>query len=93
MARVIYKTLIPYVGQKVLIKVSENYFRFLHVGEQNQRPCVWYETVSEDNMCKDYYEIIVVGTGHPIPDEFQTYLGTSQMNDLGLVWHLYGRWI
>jgi hypothetical protein len=33
--------------------------------------------------------VIVVGTGHPIPDEATTHLGSVLDADGRLVWHLY----
>ena len=60
-------------------------WRVLTVQMQDDVPTIWAE-VNPDAVW-DTHLIEVVGTGHPLPDEPRTYLGTVQRGPL--VWHVY----
>lgn len=55
------------------------------VAEQAGYPVVWTE---EDGRFEETRTIIVLGTGHRIPDDF-SHLGSFTMYDGAAVWHLY----
>lgn len=50
---------------------------------------VWYLTNSSGPQVK--VPIIVVGTGHPIPDEAKVFISTCVCPN-GLVWHVWRGW-
>ena len=58
------------------------------VAMQTQRgaPTVWIEC--DPSQALKTITLTIFGTGHKIPDE-QIYVGTFQMADGDLVWHLY----
>jgi hypothetical protein len=49
------------------------------------KPCIWFE-INTDVGPKEL-DIYIVGTGNPIPDEAQTYLGSFKQERF--VWHVY----
>lgn len=59
----------------------------LSVQAQGHEVKMWAEVddANEEMNVKFY----VVGTGHAIPDEARTFIGTFQMYGGGLVFHLY----
>ena len=60
----------------------------LTVQAQGVTPCLWAE-VNPNGQTERRY-IHTFGTGHPIPDDFQgEYLGSYQLLDGGLVFHVY----
>jgi hypothetical protein len=64
-----------------------------HVGVQNGRITLWFETNlnlmdRKDDEGLESRRFAVRGTGHPIP-EGATYLGTVQMTPF--VWHVFER--
>ena len=50
--------------------------------------CVWGE-VPRPNAPKVKILILIVGTGHRLPDLKGRFIGTAIMLDMGLVWHVY----
>ncbi len=62
-----------------------HFSRVLSVQAQGADICMWVELVpSEDKYPQ---EVFIVGTGHKVPNEVNSYLGTTQQN--GFVWHIY----
>jgi hypothetical protein len=62
----------------------------LHVGVQRGTPCLWgLVTRPEDD--KIQREILTIGTGHPIASGKKRYLGTYQLMDGSLVFHIFER--
>ncbi len=57
--------------------------------EQNHQLCLWAKV---DTKSKDFEDqrLVVVGTGHPLPDEGNLiYIDTTQVGPF--VWHLFER--
>lgn len=64
--------------------------KILCVQKQFTRPCIWVELNPEADVVKRSFRIF--GTGHLIPDDEQLqYIGTFQVADGNLVFHLYER--
>jgi hypothetical protein len=59
----------------------------LCVQMQNDTPCIWFEVDSEQRSVD--IPVIVVGTGHPIPEGNWKYVGTFQIPTDNLVFHIY----
>lgn len=54
---------------------------------QDGRPCIWAKVdVRSTPTARLFY---VVGTGHPMPVKAQEYVGTFQMQDGALVFHVF----
>jgi hypothetical protein len=61
----------------------------LMVGSQYQTWCAWCEV---DTDKREYArEFVVVGTGHPMPDDDDGYTHAGSWQDGPLVWHAYQR--
>lgn len=62
--------------------------KILSFGDQRGTPYFW--ALVDPNQPPEDREFIVVGTGHPAPDESEgSYIGTCQQMDGMLVWHLF----
>jgi len=62
--------------------------RVLTVQVQHGQPYIWVEVDPEAQ--KEHRSFRLFGTGHPIEEGFVLdYVGTFQMHDGGLVFHLY----
>lgn len=72
------------------IMIPREAFRVLHVDNQNDSICIWYETLRLPQGPMASYKFHVVGTGHNIPERTE-YHGTLQ--DGPLVWHIYGQFV
>jgi hypothetical protein len=59
----------------------------LCVQMQNDIPCMWVEVWSERPVRG--YDIVIVGTGQPIPPGPWQYAGTFQIDSGSLVFHVY----
>ena len=59
----------------------------LSVGLQFDRLCIW--ALVDDGVAKEDRIFYVVGTGHPMPVESMTFLGTVQMAGGMLIWHVF----
>lgn len=59
--------------------------KFLHIHTQGETPQLWAEVDTELPLTA--YTIAVVGTGEPIPEGFNQYLGTLHAGSY--VWHYY----
>ncbi len=56
---------------------------------QNETLCLW-ASVDPKEKSIDIHTIRIIGTGHPAPDLDELhYIGTAQMNDGSLVWHVF----
>lgn len=51
--------------------------------------CLW--ALVEPNLTKEPRRIEIVGTGHEIDEADRKYIGTVQMRDGALVWHVFER--
>lgn len=60
---------------------------FLTVQAQHDRPCLWAEVDPENERVERH--ILIVGTGHPMPDRVLEYIGTFQLHDGQLVFHAF----
>lgn len=58
----------------------------LCVQVQSGRLCLWAQ-VDPDEKRQEHREIVIYGTGHPMPDCPGDYIGTGQVS--GFVWHVY----
>lgn len=58
---------------------------------QNENPIIW--TVCDADLILVKRKFMLIGTGIEIPEDinvdFIDYIGTIQMNDAKLVWHLF----
>lgn len=61
----------------------------LCVQVQNGIPCMW-ALVDEENALVDK-KFRIYGTGHPVDPEYTDYIGTFQIDDGRLVFHVFGR--
>ena len=60
----------------------------LTVQTQNEIPCIWVRVNPEHSKIR--YRFRIFGTGHPIEDNFVgKYIGTYQLKNGGLVFHLW----
>ncbi len=60
----------------------------LCVQKQRDKPCMW-ALVDPDDKERCRYTIRIAGTGHPIKEEDHKYIGTFQMMDGNLVFHVF----
>jgi hypothetical protein len=82
----IYKyELKPQLNKFLLHKGAE----ILTVQAQAEIPCIWVKQDTSNEEEKRYFSFF--GTGHEIPHSIfhSTYIGTFQMYDGGLVFHLF----
>lgn len=70
--------------QHVLIPFESE---ILTVQIQNGEPYIWF--LCDEKRLKNRKEIRICGTGHPVPDNIGRYIGTFQLYDLGLVFHVF----
>ena len=62
--------------------------KILTVQIQNETPCLWCLVVP--NYILEEREIQIIGTGHDINDLGGEYIGTYQLREGNLVFHVYG---
>lgn len=55
---------------------------------QNGFLCLWAEVESDNPQQANELEIAICGTGHSLP-AYQRFLGTVQMQQGALVWHVF----
>jgi hypothetical protein len=60
----------------------------LTVQMQGSNPQIW-ALVDLDEKAVELRKFYIYGTGDQMPDNPGQYIGTFQMKDLGLVWHLF----
>ena len=84
--KTIYKYPLPVTDEfEVLLPVGA---RILTVQVQNDTPCLWAEVDAEQTVMASH-AFNLFGTGHPVPAAPGTYLGTFQLREGRLVFHLY----
>lgn len=54
---------------------------------QNNVPCIWVKVDTKNELKKRFF--LVVGTGNPVPDNPSNYIGTYQLLDGDLVYHVF----
>lgn len=61
----------------------------LHVEEQHGQACLW--ALVDESAPTEVREFRVVGTGHPLDDEFlgARHVGTFQASGGAFVWHVF----
>lgn len=59
----------------------------LHVGEQNGDPFIWVMVDPDAPKTMRFFRLY--GTGQPIDDSSRHYVGTFQLRDMDLVFHLF----
>lgn len=59
----------------------------LAVQTQSNQPCIWALVNAEHKKEDRYFQVI--GTGHPIESDPGKYIGTFQLHNGGLVFHLF----
>jgi len=59
----------------------------LCVQMQNGGPCLW--ALVETDLPKVVRNFLIYGTGHPVSKAQQSYVGTFQMHDGNLVFHVF----
>ena len=86
----IFKYPLP-VDDEVVIPMPSG-ARILTVQAQNNLPCVW-AVVTPDAEGMEDRRFRVFGTGHPIPEGTDSleYIGTFQLHNGRLVFHLFER--
>jgi hypothetical protein len=79
----------PKVGGYAFIDVPDPDARIVHFGVQGETLCVWVELTPEpaESAGHSPLEVVVVGTGHPLPPGKWTHRGTTE--DGPFIWHLY----
>lgn len=84
----IYKYVVPLEGEIELPKGS----RILSFQIQREDPCIWV-LVDPLEEALEARQFRIVGTGHPMGEDLESgvYLGTVQMANGALVWHLFER--
>lgn len=83
--RTVYKfELHPEVNQPVGMTVGA---KILTVGNQDQRLVVWAEIDPDREPEERFFS--VYGTGHTMPDDPGTYIGTAMFLNGNLVFHVY----
>ena len=79
------------VNDKQFIRIPEN-SELLSVQTQNEIPCIWALVNPSEKTEERCFEIF--GTGHQIHYDMGTdrkFIGTFQLNDGALVFHLFER--
>lgn len=61
--------------------------KLLDVQMQGDDLCVW--AMCDENAPPEPRHLAIYGTGHSLPDHPGEYIGTFQVSDLGLVFHLF----
>lgn len=85
MLEIIYKYEIP-LGDKPKLHLPKG-GRVLSIQNQNDKICIW-AIIDPSQKIIHEYELLIVGTGHQLPDLTQyTYLSSIQQGSF--VWHLF----
>lgn len=61
--------------------------KVLCVQMQGSKPCLWAVVDSEAET--ETRRFFIRGTGHPMPESFERYIGTVQMADGALIFHVF----
>lgn len=70
--------------------VMPQHARILTVQMQNGIPCLWAVVDNERAMTTRRFHVF--GTGHPIDKDYTRYIGTFQMYNESLVYHVFEDW-
>lgn len=82
----IYKYELDMTAHQVIkIRSDEPCVDVLHVAVQDEKICIWSQVDLEAEERE--IQFFVVGTGHPLPLDADTYIGTA--HDGAFVWHIY----
>jgi len=87
--RTVYKYTHP-VAERFAITVPFN-AKFLIVDRDTRQPddlAFWFEVETAQTVTVNR-SIVIVGTGHPIPEEARQYLGSVKIGYF--IWHVYER--
>ncbi len=88
MAKKIYKySLSLEAHQEIMLPNGAKVLRFMN---QYEVPTIWAEVDPDEPTLPRLFHI--VGTGHDMPTQELTYIGTALFRGGALVWHLYGDW-
>lgn len=61
----------------------------LHAGlDHTHTPCLW--CLLDSTKETKAFDLYIVVTGHPVPPEAKTHLGTFVWAHTGTVWHVFG---
>lgn len=82
----IYKFRLEITDQQTLLVPGG--YKFLSAGMQDLHLCVW--VVVDPSVKEEAVEVLIVGTGHPMPNVMCEFVGTVQ-DHRGLVWHVFVR--
>lgn len=63
--------------------------KVLCIQEQLGNPCIWFITPSIDNPKKEDRTFSIIGTGHPQEFIHGQYIGTFQLRNGTLVFHVF----
>lgn len=63
--------------------------RILDLQVQHGYPCIWAEVDADSNALKVIRKFRTYGTGHPLDEVQQTYVGSYQLAEGALVFHVY----
>ena len=80
----IHKYSLP-VNDEIVIPMRQG--RILDVQVQNGIPCMW--ALVDDEKPVRNRKFRMFGTGHPVTDSVRNFIGTFQLPELGLVFHLF----
>lgn len=91
--RTIHKYPLPFSNSdRHMIAPPTGHFKPLALQLQDGVPMLWAEVdVPEDEQPGRLQQrvVMLVGTGHPCPPKFMTYMGTLQFRNGSLVLHYY----
>lgn len=59
----------------------------LHVAEQRDHFALWFRCNPSEPLVP--YDVVIRGTGHPLPDNPPPYVGTLVTVGGALVWHVF----
>jgi hypothetical protein len=82
---VVWKTVLKAFGAHAIM--VPNNTEMLFAREQHGEICVWYRC--DPNAPKAPHWLTVVGTGHPLPENADRYLGTASLDGGSLMFHVF----
>jgi len=89
--KAVFKYVIPVVDEFTMEMPKGA--QILTVQAQRGVPCIW--ALVDPEMENEERSFVMRGTGHPIDDNmvpFLNYVGTMQMMEGTLIWHLFEKW-
>jgi len=95
---IIMESKIPFNFYKYEVEIKDNFeielpkdAKILTVQTQAEIPHIWAMVLADPNQPTEKRFFKVIGTGHQIPNENLTYIGTFQLFGGGFVGHLFER--